>query len=164
MKYLSLLAVIIFISFTWWVSKKTQDLSVQQINKMNKMIEQYMTQAVQSNQPDVSEIDFSQFNTEVIEKGHKMRAHFKFSYMEPDSEGNMRKVYRKGSFIMTSEDGDKWTAQIEQAGDVQVEFMKPFTITSGEDTMDAQGNPPPENPESAGEEAPAEENAEESHE
>ena len=156
MKYLSLVAVIVFIGFTWWVSQKTQDLSVQQINKMNSLIEQYMTQAVQNNQPDASEIDFSQIQTEVVEKGRKMRANFKFSYMEPNAQGEMEKVYRKGSFLITSEDGDKWVAQIEKAGDVQVEFMQPFTITNGQDTPDANGNPPPENPESAQEEPTAE--------
>ena len=60
MKYLSLIAVILFIGFTWWVSQKTQDLSVQQINKMNNLIGQYMTQAVQSQQPNASDIEFSQ--------------------------------------------------------------------------------------------------------
>ncbi|MCJ8275602.1 MAG: hypothetical protein HRT44_10150 [Bdellovibrionales bacterium] len=146
MKYLSLVAVIIFISFTWWVSQKTQDLSIQQINKMNNLIEQYMTQAVQTNQPDASEIDFSSIQTQVIEKGRKMRANFKFSYMEPNEQGEMQKVYRKGSFLIVSEDGDKWTAQIEKAEDVQVEFMQPFTITNGQDTLDADGNPPAEQP------------------
>lgn len=134
MKYLSLVAVIIFISFTWWVSQKTQDLSVQQISKMNNMIAQYMTQTVQNQQPDITEIEFSKISTEVIEPGKKMKANFKFSYMVPNASGELEKVYRKGSFLITSEDGDKWTAQIEQVGDVQVEFMEPFTITEGEDT------------------------------
>lgn len=136
MKYLSLVAVILFIGFTWWVSQKTQELSVQQINKMNNLIGQYMTNAVQSQQPNATDIEFSQIYTEVLEKGRKMKAHFKFSYMEPNANGDMEKVYRKGSFIITSEDGDQWKAQIEQVGDVQVEFMKPFTIRAGQDTVE----------------------------
>ena len=58
-----------------------------------------------------------------------MKAHFSFSYMEANQDGEMEKVYRKGTFLITSEDGKKWTAQIEQAGDVKVEFMEPFEIT-----------------------------------
>lgn len=133
MKYLSLLLVVVFIAFTFWFSKKSEDLTINQMNKMNNLITQYMTQAVQSNQPDATEIEFSKIYTEVIESGRRMKAHFSFSYMEPNSQGEMQKVYRKGTFLITSEDGNKWTAQIEKAGDVKVEFMQPFEIASNDD-------------------------------
>lgn len=129
MKYISLVIVIAFIAFTFWFSKKTEELTIDQMNKMNNMITQYMTQAVQSNQPEAQDIEFSKIYTEVIESGKKMKAHFKFSYTEPNEQGEMEKVYRKGSFLITSEDGDQWTAQIEEAGDVKVEFMEPFDVT-----------------------------------
>ena len=82
-----------------------------------------------------------------------MKAHFKFSYMEPNADGEMEKVYRRGTFLITSKDGNKWTAQIENAGDVKVEFMEPFEITeegeveqvdepaSEEETTDSQDDP-----------------------
>jgi hypothetical protein len=129
MKYISLIAVVLFIAFTAWFSKRTEDLTIDQMNKMNNLITQYMTQAVQNNNPNISDIDFSKIYTEVIEKGRKMKAHFSFSYMEPNSDGEMEKVYRKGTFLIASEDGQKWTAQIEKAGDVKVEFLEPFEIT-----------------------------------
>lgn len=135
MKYISLLVVMAFIAFTFWFSRKTETLSLDQMNRMNTMITQYMTQAVQTNQPNATEIDFSKISTEVLEEGKKMRAHFAFSYVEPNAAGENEKVYRKGTFLITSEDGSKWTAQIESAGDVQVEFIKPFQITpDGVDT------------------------------
>ena len=130
MKYLSLLAVIAFIAFTFWFSKKSEDLTIDQMNKMNSLITQYMTQAVKSNQPQAQDIEFSKIFTEVIESGRKMKAHFKFSYLEPNEQGDMEKVYRKGTFLITSEDGQKWKAQIESAADVKVEFLEPFDVTS----------------------------------
>ncbi len=129
MKYISLIVVVVFIGFTAWFAQRTKHLTIDQMNKMNSLITQYMTQAVQNHNPNASEIDFSKIDTEVIEKGRKMKAHFSFSYMEPNSDGEMEKVYRKGTFLITSEDGKKWTAQIEKAGDVKVEFMEPFEIS-----------------------------------
>ncbi len=129
MKYISLIVVVLFIGFTAWFSKRTEDLTIDQMNKMNNLITQYMTQAVQNHNPKATDIDFSKIYTEVIEKGKTMKAHFSFSYLEQNPEGAMEKVYRKGTFLITSEDGQKWTAQIEQAGDVKVEFMEPFEIT-----------------------------------
>ncbi|MEM7646209.1 MAG: hypothetical protein AAF203_04820 [Pseudomonadota bacterium] len=129
MKYLSLVVVGAFIAFTFWFSKKTEELTIDQKNKMNNLIKQYMTQAVQNNQPDASEIEFSTIHTETVETGKKMKAHFKFSYVEPNKDGGMEKVYRKGTFLITSEDGQKWKAQIESAGDIKVEFMEPFDIS-----------------------------------
>ncbi len=132
MKYISLLVVIGFIAFTFWFSKRTEELSIDQMNKMNNMIAQYMTQAVQSNQPNATDIEFSKIYTEVLESGRKMKAHFKFSYIEPNEKGEREKVYRKGSFLITSEDGNQWKAQIEQAGDIKVEFLDPFDVNNAE--------------------------------
>lgn len=129
MKYLSLLAVIAFVGFTFWFSKQTEDLSIDQMNKMNRLITQYMTRSVQNQNPQAQEIEFSRIYTEVVESGKKMKAHFKFSYVEPNEKGELEKVYRKGTFLITSQDGNKWKAQIENAGDVKVEFLSPFDVT-----------------------------------
>lgn len=144
MKYVSLVLVIAFIAFSFWFTKKTENLTIDQMNKMNTLIQQYMTQAVQNNQPNAAEIEFSAINTEVIEAGKKMKAHFAFSYQEANKQGEMEKVYRKGTFLITSEDGKKWTAQIESAGDVKVEFMEPFNITDeGIQPIEGDGNEAP---------------------
>ncbi len=140
MKYLSLVIVIIFISFTFWFSKRSEELTIDQMNKINNLITAYMTQAVQNNQPNASEIEFSKIYTETIESGKKMKAHFSFSYMEPNADGEMEKVYRRGTFLITSEDGNKWTAQIEKAGDVKVEFMEPFDITENGEVESSEEN------------------------
>lgn len=146
MKYISLIVVILFIAFTFWFSKRAEDLTIDQMNKMNIMITQYMTQAVETQQPEATEIEFSKIYTEVVEPGKRMKAHFKFSYMEPNKDGEMEKIYRKGSFLITSEDGDKWKAKIEEAGDVQVEFMQPFDVTNnGAGTEDASSEESEEN-------------------
>lgn len=135
MKYITLIVVMAFIAFTFWFSQRAEELTVEQMNKMNNMITQYMTQSVQNNQPNASEIEFSKIYTEVLESGRKMKAHFKFSYLEPNAQGQMEKVYRKGSFLITSTDGNQWSAKIEEAGDVKVEFMEPFEITGEENTQ-----------------------------
>ena len=107
MKYLSLVVVIVFIGFTAWFSQRTEQLTIDQMNKMNNLIQQYMTQAVQNHNPNIQDIDFSQVSTEVIESGRKMKANFSFSYTEPNESGDLENVYRKGSFLITSEDGEK---------------------------------------------------------
>ena len=129
MKYLSLIVVAAFIGFTYWFSQRAEDLSAEQMNKMNAFITQYMRQAIEQDTPDAQDIQFSKVHTEVIESGRKMKAHFKFSYQIPGENGEPQKIYRKGTFVISSKDGDKWQAQIESANDVKVEFLEPTEIT-----------------------------------
>ena len=138
MKYISLIVVIVFIALTFWFSKETEDLSIDQMSRMNRMITDYMTRVLEEKHPEAVEVEFSKIYNEVIENGRKMKAHFKFSYKEPNEQGELEKVYRKGSFLITSEDGRKWTAKIEEAGDVKVEFMEPFDINSNGKGNDSQ--------------------------
>ena len=128
MKYIGLVLVVGLLAFAVWFSQKTEDLSIEQMDKINVLITQYMTQAVEANQPKAEEIEVSKIYTEVVERGRKMKSHFKLSYMEPNEKGEMEKVHRKGVFLITSKDGQQWQAQIETAGDVKVEFMEPITI------------------------------------
>ena len=151
MKYISLLLVVAFVGFTFWFSKQAEDLTIDQMNKMNGMITRYMTEALVKNQPEVKDVEFSKIYTEVIESGRKMKAHFKFSYFEPNADGGFDKIYRKGSFIITSEDGDNWKAQIEKANDVKVEFLEPFDVTSGNDDSSDEEEVMEEDPGSADE-------------
>ena len=138
MKYISLIIVVAFIGFTFWFSKQSEDLSIDQMNKINNLITQYMTQIVQEKQPDATDIEFSKIYTEVIESGRKLVAHFKFSYIEPNEDGKLEKVYRRGSFLITSEDGEQWKAQIEKAGDVKVEFLDPHEVKKGESSSNEE--------------------------
>ncbi|MCB0377473.1 MAG: hypothetical protein KDD33_03190 [Bdellovibrionales bacterium] len=139
MKYLSLVVVVIFIAFTWWFAQQTGGLSAQQINKMENIIADYLAEAMMENQPNIQEVEFDTLRTESLESGRKMRVHFNLSYLAPNDQGQMERVHREGSFMVTSEDGDKWKAQIEQAGDTKVEFLEPFEIYS--DGSVPQGEP-----------------------
>lgn len=134
MKYVLTLSVIGFIAFTTWFSQRADELSQSQINKMNKIITEYMTQAVLNQQPEATDIEFSKVLTEVVKEGREMKAHFQFSYMQPNSNGEKEKIHRKSTFLITSKDGDQWKAQIESASDVKVEFMEPLTIPASSDS------------------------------
>lgn len=151
MKYLSLILVIAFLQLTWWFSQQKRDLSVSQHNKITTLIREYMTQAVKGKEPNATDIEFSSIYTEVVEEGKKMKAHFKFSYMQPSENGEASRIQRKGSFFIASEDGDNWKAQVEQVNDVQVQFMETQTITPG--------STPTEQPESQPTESLNEENS-----
>lgn len=144
MKYLSLILVVAFLQLTWCFSQQKRDLTVSQHNKITTLIRQYMTQAVKSKEPGASDIEFSSIYTEIVEEGKKMKAHFKFSYMQPSENSEASRVQRKGSFFITSEDGKDWRAQVEEVNDVQVQFIEAQSISPGDSATEPAESQPAE--------------------
>ena len=123
MKYLSLIAIIVVLQLSWWITQKDKALTQSQKNRLLNVVKEYMTQAVKAKEPDASDIEFSNLYTETVETGRVLKAHFKFSYLQQLPTGTPNKVHRKGHFLVTSNDGQQWKAQIDEINDVQVEFI-----------------------------------------
>jgi len=128
MKYLSILAIVVFLTLSFWVFQRDKELTVSQQNRILNVIEEYMTQKVLDKEPNAAEIEFSNLQTETITKGEKLKAHFKFSYLQTTPEGTQNRVFRKGHFLVLSENGNDWKAKINDINDVQVEFIDPLPI------------------------------------
>lgn len=128
MKYLSLIAIVVFLQLSWWVSQQDKTLTVSQQNRLLSVIKEYMTQVVKEKEPAAAEIEFSNLQTETVEPGRTLKAHFKFSYLQTSPTGDQDRVFRKGHFLVTSSDGKDWKAQIDEINDVEVQFINPQPI------------------------------------
>lgn len=157
MKYISLLIVLGFLIFTWKVSTSKKDLTLSEQQRLNEVISEFVTKAVQEKVPNATDIQFSKLYTEVLEPGEKMRAHFSFSYLEnteapkPSPTGLIQDMplpkedlrrYRKGSFFITSKDGNQWNAKIEKIDDIKIEFVEPLDM-SKDYSVEASPEPKP---------------------
>ena len=133
MKYLSLMLVGVVIVLSWFIANKDESLSPGEKQRLLGVIEGYMTQKVLEKEPNAKEIKFADLRTEEIEEGETLKAHFKFSYLQTDASNNTQRVHRKGHFLVASADGSQWRAQIDEIGDVQVEFMDALNIEGDKD-------------------------------
>lgn len=155
MKYLSLIIVLAFLIFTWKISNSKKDLSISEQQKLNEVLGEFVSKAVQEKVPGAKDIQFTKIYTEVLEPGEKMRAHFSFSYTESkntsegaetNSDNDDLRRHRKGSFYITSNDGNQWTAKIEKIDDVKIEFVEALDVSKDippEESQPKNTNTPP---------------------
>ena len=135
MKYLSLLLVGVIVVLSWFMTHKDQSLTSGEKQRLLGVIEGYMTQKVLEKEPNAKEIKFADLRTVDIEEGKTMKAYFKFSYLQTDSSNQTQRVHRKGHFLVASADGSQWRAQIDDIGDVQVEFMDALEISGDKNAV-----------------------------
>ncbi|MBY0316690.1 MAG: hypothetical protein K2Q26_14290 [Bdellovibrionales bacterium] len=128
MKYLNLLILFAIVNLTWWLASRPSDLSTEQHEKLQAVIQEYLGAYLKESNPKASEVLQPQVITRVIEAGRKMQTQFKFSFYEEDENGSRQKVTREGMFLLTSEDGNDWTAKMERISDSHLEFDDPMAI------------------------------------
>ncbi len=128
MKYLNLLLLFAVVNLTWWLASRPADLSTEQHEKLQSVIQQYLGAYLRESNPKASEMVQPQVITRVVEAGRKMQTQFKFSFYEEDENGSRQKVTREGVFLLTSEDGNDWTAKMERIADSHMEFDDPLKI------------------------------------
>lgn len=128
MKYLNLLLLFAVVNLTWWLASRPSDLSTEQHEKLQAVVQQYLGAYLRESNPKASEIVQPQVFTRVIEAGRKMQTQFKFSFYEEDENGSRQKITREGVFDLTSEDGNDWTAKMSRIADSKMEFDDPLAI------------------------------------
>jgi hypothetical protein len=131
MKYLSLAMVAVIIGLSWYLIKTPNDLTAEQHARLQEVIKQYLSVYLKETNPIASDIQDAQVITRVVEPGKKMQAQFKFFYNVPGDHGTTNKIAREGLFILTSENGNDWTAKMERINDSFVEFSEALQITLG---------------------------------
>ena len=117
MKYLSLAMVAIILGLSWFLIKAPNDLTAEQHARLQEVIKEYLAVYLKDTNPNASEIEDTQVFTRVIEPGKKMQAQFKFFYTIPGENDSVNKVAREGLFLLTSENGNDWTAKMERIND-----------------------------------------------
>jgi|GEM_PF-2918417 len=130
MKYFGLFLVAVVIGLALFIGTQSNSLNSEEQQKLLGVIEDYMTEKVLQKEPNAKEIQFSDLHVEEIEEGKALKAHFKFSYIQTDASNNSQRVFRKGNFLVASNDGNQWKAKINDINDVQVEFMNGLEIES----------------------------------
>lgn len=128
MKYINLAILIAIINLTWWLTRKPTDLDNEQHAKLQAVIQEYLGAYLRENNPKASEIVQPQVVTRVVDPGKKMQTQFQFSYYEEDENGSRNKVTRQGLFVLTSDNGNDWTAKMARIADSQVEFNDPLAV------------------------------------
>lgn len=131
MKYLSLAMVAAIIALSWFLIKTPNDLSAEQHARLQEVIKEYLASYLKETNPAASDMQDAQVFTRVIEPGQKMQAQFKFFYTVPTEDGSTNKIAREGLFVLTSENGNDWTAKMERINDSYVEFSEALQISLG---------------------------------
>jgi hypothetical protein len=138
MKYLSLAMVAVLIVLSWFLIKTPADLTAEQHARLQEVLKEYLAVYLKENNPTASEIQDPQIFTRVIERGKKMQAQFKFFYTIANEEGDTNKIAREGLFLLTSENGNDWTAKMEKISDTYVEFSDALQISLTGDQAPAE--------------------------
>ncbi len=131
MKYLSLTMVAVIIALSWFLIKTPDDLNAEQHARLQEVIKEYLAVYLKETNPTASGIQDAQVYTRVIEPGKKMQAQFKFFYNIPSESGSTNRIAREGLFLITSDDGNNWTAKMERINDSFVEFSDALEIKLG---------------------------------
>lgn len=145
MKYLSLAMMAVIVILSWFLIKSPQDLSAEQHSKLQEVLKEYLAVYLKETSPTASNIQDAQVITRVIERGKKMHAQFKFFYTISSDNGSQNKIAREGMFLLTSENGNDWTAKMEKISDTYVEFSDALQISLSNPAPETQ-EPAPEKP------------------
>jgi hypothetical protein len=129
MKYLSLAMLAVIITLSWFLIKSPADLTAEQHARLQEVLKEYLSNYLKETTPGASEIQDAQVVTRVIERGKKMQAQFKFFYTINSDSGSANKIAREGLFLLTSENGNDWTAKMEKISDTYVEFSDALQIS-----------------------------------
>jgi hypothetical protein len=122
MKYVSLLMVAVIVGLSWFLMRPSDDLSADQHARLQQVMTEYLAVYLKESNPAASDIQDPQITTRIVESGRKMHASFKLSYTVPGDNGTTNKIAREGLFVLTSENGNDWTAKMERIDDSMVEF------------------------------------------
>jgi hypothetical protein len=129
MKYLSLAMLAVIVTLSWFLIKSPADLSSEQHARLQEVLKEYLASYLKETSPTASPIEDAQVVTRVIERGKKMQAQFKFFYSIAGENGSSNKIAREGLFLLTSENGNDWTAKMEKINDTYVEFSDALQIS-----------------------------------
>jgi hypothetical protein len=129
MKYLSLAMLAVIVTLSWFLIKSPADLTAEQHARLQEVLKEYLASYLKETSPTASEIQDAQVVTRVIERGKKMHAQFKFFYTVSSENGSANKIAREGLFLLTSENGNDWTAKMEKISDTYVEFSDALQIS-----------------------------------
>ncbi len=129
MKYLSLAMLAVVVTLSWFLIKSPADLTAEQHARLQEVLKEYLASYLKETSPTASDIEDAQVVTRVIERGKKMQAQFKFFYTIAGDNGSANKIAREGLFLLTSENGNDWTAKMEKINDTYVEFSDALQIS-----------------------------------
>ena len=129
MKYLSLAMLAVIVTLSWFLIKSPADLTAEQHARLQEVLKEYLATYLKETSPTASEIEDAQVVTRVLERGKKMQAQFKFFYTIASENGSSNKIAREGLFLLTSENGNDWTAKMEKINDTYVEFSDALQIS-----------------------------------
>ncbi len=129
MKYLSLAMLAVLVTLSWFLIKSPADLTAEQHARLQEVLKEYLATYLKETSPGASEIQEPQVITRVIDRGKKMQAQFKFFYTVASESGSSNKIAREGLFLLTSENGNDWTAKMEKISDTYVEFSDALQIS-----------------------------------
>jgi len=129
MKYVSLILVALIVGLSWFLIRPSDDLSAEQHARLQQVISEYLIVYLKETNPAATDVQDPQITTQIVESGKKMQARFKLSYSVPGEHNAVNKIAREGLFVLTSENGQDWSAKMERINDSYVEFSDKDTLT-----------------------------------
>jgi hypothetical protein len=160
MKYISLIVVLVLMSWTWSIATAERDFSLDQHRELEAQVENLVTEQISQKYPTATEIKFQQLYTEVIHPKREIHVHMKYSYDDATTGGDKTSQGFERVLILVSNDGENWTTSGQDVQSQEIEFKEGLHIsTKSDEPMNETPAEEAESPEAATPGAPETQNA-----
>jgi len=137
MKYLSLIIFVVLLAATWNMIHRDPSISFETHAGIQEKLAQLIQQTVLAKRPQATEIRIQKIWTEP-QSEDRVKAHFIYSFEEPDSEGKKitNQITAEGFLEKQADDGsglDRWNLSKVQTTNDAVTFEDGLFVTPGEE-------------------------------
>lgn len=139
MRYLSLLFLVFLVGWSYALSHRPRDISVEVHGFLVQELKSVMTDFLKEKVQGVQNIQFYQVYTEVVKPGEQLLAYVKYSYESPTTDGELTREVREGEFDLVSKDrGATWEPKARNFRDLNLEFLEEMKIVPGSSGDEAE--------------------------
>jgi hypothetical protein len=132
MKYIALLIVLGFMSWTWCLAQTEREYGINESREVETQIQEIITNFVKASRPAVTDVHFLQLFTEVMQPNKEMRVHVRYNVEESTQDDTSDQLFQ-GIVYLKSEDGKNWKMAGQDVRAPVVEFRNGQKVKRGEE-------------------------------
>ena len=141
MKFLSLIVLLILVSWSWAYIHQTADIAEQTHIDIQEDLTRFITNYISEQLPNSRNIRFEKMWTSRT-KSEQLKASFRYSFEDVDAEDGSARVEIEGYALLNRKEGenpdlDTWSFDELHILDNVIEFTEGLNITPGADTEEA---------------------------
>jgi hypothetical protein len=137
-KYVATLIAVLLMAWTWNLAHSEREFGLDQRREIEMSLEEMITQYIQAQRPDVTDVIFQQLFSEDVHSSQpetkEMLVRFRYLTNEPTSSGEVTEQFFEGSVRLRSADGLSWEWIDEHVRSPLIRYRNGAEIrASGED-------------------------------